>query len=155
MTKDTGWTFGRGLLGPLRPLIGAWRASTFSPLGKVVCERTFLPTLGGKYVELRARWILPKATYEEIALFGAGADKRLAFWSFTSDGKHSTGTLSVAPEVHAKAICFAAQMPAGLARFVYWPEAGGGFCFAVEAKTKKGWSRFTDHHYQTIVSKRR
>ncbi|MCE9522973.1 MAG: hypothetical protein K8S25_11165, partial [Alphaproteobacteria bacterium] len=71
-----------------------------------------------------------------------------------SDGKHSTGTLSAAPEVHAKAICFEAQMHAGLARFVYWPEAGGGFCFAVEAKTKKGWSRFTEHRYAASAVKR-
>ena len=71
----------------------------------------------------------------------------LSFWSFTSDGKRSTGALADVREVHPLAIGFEAQMPAGLARMVYWPAEGGGFRWAVESRTKKGWNRFTEHHY--------
>jgi hypothetical protein len=30
---------------------------------------------------------------------------------------------------------------------VYWPDEGEGFHWVVESKTKKGWNRFTEHHY--------
>ena len=81
--------------------------------------------------------------YCEIALFGAIEDATLGFYSFTSDGKRSQGRLADGTDVHAGALAFEAQMPAGLARMIYWPcEAGGGFNFAVESRTKKGWNRF-------------
>jgi hypothetical protein len=38
-------------------------------------------------------------------------------------------------------------MPAGLARMIYWPNDDGGINWAVESKNKKGWKRFTLHHY--------
>lgn len=38
-------------------------------------------------------------------------------------------------------------MPAGRARMISWPDDERGFHWAVEAKTKKGWRRFTEHHY--------
>ena len=38
-------------------------------------------------------------------------------------------------------------MPAGRARMAYWPDQVEGFRWVVEARTKKGWSRFTEHHY--------
>ncbi|HNO99481.1 MAG TPA: hypothetical protein PKM83_07040, partial [Ferruginibacter sp.] len=66
----------------------------------------------------------------------------------TSDGKHSQGTLSDGSDVHPEAICFEALMPAGIARMVYWPNEEGGFNWAVESKNKKGWNRFTQHHYR-------
>ena len=48
------------------------------------------------------------------------------------------------PMLILEAIAFEAQMPAGLARMLYWPLDSGepGFCFAVESQTKKGWNRF-------------
>jgi hypothetical protein len=39
-------------------------------------------------------------------------------------------------------------MPAGRARQLYWPDAEEGFYWAVESQTKKGWNRFTEHHYR-------
>ena len=45
-------------------------------------------------------------------------------------------------------IGFEAQMPAGLARMAYWPDDSDGFHCSVEAKNKKGWKRFTEHHYR-------
>jgi hypothetical protein len=47
----------------------------------------------------------------------------------------------------ARAIGFEAEMPAGLARMAYWPGDAEGFHWVVESKTKKGWNRFTEHHY--------
>ena len=75
----------------------------------------------------------------------------LTFWSYTSDGKRSTGVLTSAPDIHPDAVCFEAQMPAGLARQVYWPNAEGDFNWAVESKNKKGWSRFVTHHYKAAM----
>ena len=49
------------------------------------------------------------------------------------------------------ALCFEAQMPAGLARMVYWPDDADGFFWAVESKTQKGWNRFQFHHYHPHV----
>jgi len=141
------WKRGRGKLGVLDPLIGTWRAKTESPMGPIACTRSFEPVLKGAYVQLTAVWEIGKGTYEELAVLGAGPDGKLAFWSFTSDGKKSNGTLADASDVHPEAIGFEAQMPAGLARMVYWPDGEDGFHWAVEAKKKKGWKRFTEHHY--------
>jgi len=32
---------------------------------------------------------------------------------------------------------------------VYWPGDNGEVRWAVEAKNKKGWKRFTEHNYRT------
>jgi hypothetical protein len=140
------WKKGRGKLGILSPLIGEWSASTDSPMGKLICTRTFEPVLGNNYIQLTTKWTFTKSVYEEHALMGI-RDGLLTFWSFTSDGKNSHGTLADGTDIHPEAICFEAQMPAGTARMVYWPNEEGGFNWAVESKTKKGWNRFTLHHY--------
>lgn len=142
------WKRGRGRLGVLLPLIGTWRATSDSPMGPVQCTRRFRPVLRGKYVELVARWEFADGFYEEIAIFGQ-RDGKPAFWSFTSDGKRSEGTMSLARDIHPEALCFEAKMPAGVARMIYWPDEGGGFHWAVESKSKRGWKRFTEHHYRT------
>ena len=118
-------------------------------MGKLTCTRVFTSILGGNYIELRAKWDFSKFSYEEYAIFGI-RDNKLSFWSFTSDGKNSQGTIAEGKDIHPEAICFEAQMPAGLARMIYWPNPEGGFNWAVESKTKKGWNRFTLHHYTSI-----
>ncbi len=140
------WKKGRGKLGPMEPLIGSWEAKTDSPMGKLTCTRVFEPVLNGSYIQLSATWDFGKQSYKELALIGV-RDGLLSFWSFTSDGKHSQGTIADGTDVHPEAVCFEAQMPAGLARMIYWPNEDGGFNWAVESKTKKGWNRFTKHHY--------
>lgn len=146
--KKNFWKKGRGKLGILAPLIGSWTATADSPMGKLRCARTFEPILGGNYIQLTAVWDLGKGAYTEHAILGI-RNNELSFWSFTSDGKNSEGKLSEAPDIHPAAICFEAVMPAGIARMVYWPdEANDGFYWAVESKTKKGWNRFTSHHYK-------
>lgn len=144
------WKRGRGKLGPLAPLIGNWEAKAETPMGPVRCSRSFAPILGGSYVQLVARWKFKKGVYEEQALFGIDKDRRLSFWSFTSDGKHSHGVLVDVSDIHPQAVGFEAQMPAGLARMIYWPNEIGGFNWAVEARTKRGWKRFTQHHYRRV-----
>jgi hypothetical protein len=143
------WKKARGAMGVLAPLIGKWKAEGDSPMGKMTCTRTFMPVLAGKYIELRAEWRFGKSLYEEFALYGVHAGK-LTFWSFTSDGKRSQGQIADGKDVHPEAICFEAQMPAGLARMVYWPREDGGFTWAVESKNKKGWHRFTEHLYSPL-----
>jgi hypothetical protein len=139
------WKKGRGALGPFKPLLGSWR--TQSGTGPR-CLRTFTELWGSNYVRLDARWEMgPGKAYEEIALFGKDRSGALAFWSFTSDGKQAQGGPTDASDVHPEAIAFAAEMPAGTARFVYWPADDEGFLFAVESKTKSGWNRFVRHHY--------
>jgi len=141
------WSKGRGKLGLLKPLLGTWVAEEESDLGPVKCTRLFAEVLAREFVELRALWEFGDSTYEEIALIGVGQDKNLCFWSFTSDGKNSQGTLADVTDLHPRAIGFEAQMPAGLARQAYWPDEEGGFYWAVESRTKKGWNRFVLHHY--------
>jgi hypothetical protein len=142
------WKKGRGKLGVLDPLMGHWIAHADSEMGPVTCTRTFARTLAGKYVELRVQWEFAQSVYEDLTLFGVGDDKVLSFWSFTSDGKRSSGQLAEAADVHDQAIAFEAQMPAGLARQVYWPDDEVGYHWAVESRNKKGWKRFVQHHYQ-------
>jgi hypothetical protein len=144
------WKRGRGKLGILAPLIGRWKATSETPMGPVTCTRTFESILGGHYVQLTARWEFEKGAYEEIAMIGVNAEGKVAFWSFTSDGKNSNGTLADVTDIHAEALGFEAQMPAGLARMAYWPDDGDGFHWSVEAKNKKGWKRFTEHHYHRV-----
>jgi hypothetical protein len=142
------WKRGRGKLGIFAPLIGRWKAEANSAMGPMVCTRTFTPTLNGAYLQLSVRWEMGKGAYEELALLGVNSDGEVAFWSFTSDGKNSSGKLSDVSDIHAEAIGFEAQMPAGIARMAYWPDDSDGFYWVVESKTKKGWNRFTEHHYK-------
>jgi hypothetical protein len=90
--------------------------------------------------------------YEERALIGVGKDGAVTFWSFTSDGKHSSGVVADVTDLHPSAIGFEAQMDAGLARMAYWPDEeaeGEGFRWVVESMNKKkGWRRFTEHRYR-------
>jgi hypothetical protein len=152
MVRSTStWKKGRGKLGVLAPLLGEWEATVDSPEGPFRCTRQFSRILGGKYVLLEARWDIPDKPYEEHAIYGVDDDGHVRFWSFTSDGKRSEGQLADVSDVHPQAIGFEAQMPAGLARMVYWPTADGGFHWVVESKTKKGWNRFTQHDYQRLV----
>ena len=143
------WKKGRGKLGPLDPLLGTWVAETDSPMGRLKCTRTFAKMGGeGKLITLIADWDLGGKHYIEQAIYGVGDDGKLAFWSFTSDGKRSVGLIADGTDIHPEAISFEAQMPAGLARMVYWPGNDKTINWAVESKTKKGWNRFTLHKYK-------
>jgi hypothetical protein len=142
------WKKGRGRLGVLDPLIGTWRAEADSSSGLVTCTRTFTRVLAGKYVELRADWRFAASSYEELCLLGVASDKAVRFWSFTSDGKSSTGVVADVADLHPQAVGFEAQMDAGYARQAYWPDAEAGFHWVVESRTKKGWNRFVHHHYR-------
>jgi hypothetical protein len=157
------WKRGRGNLGFLQPLLGRWVADAITPIGPVHCSRTFAKTLHDTYILLDARWEFPPTAakpssgspspsqgprvYEELALIGVSRDGTVGFWSFTSDGKNSTGTVADVTDIHEEALGFEAQMPAGLARMVYWPDPDGSFHWAVESKSAKGWKRFAEHHY--------
>lgn len=147
------WRKGRGRLGPMTPLLGRWKAETNTPMGPVSCIRDY-SKFGDGYVRLDAVWKFRAAKgavpreYREICLFGPGKDGVLTFWSYTSDGKKSSGKLADGTDVHAQAVCFEAQMDAGLARQVFWPDEKEGMLWAVEARNKKGWSRFSLHHYR-------
>lgn len=145
------WKKGRGLLGPMRPMLGAWTAEAEANGARFICTRTFQP-IGKGWIRLEAVWNLPNGAYVETALFGAGDDGTLGFFSFTSDGKRSVGRLADGSDVDPAAVAFEARMPAGLARMVYWPpETGDGFRFAVESRTKAGWNRFLVHHCRPLV----
>lgn len=144
------WQKGRGKLGVLDPLIGEWIAEADSPMGKVVCRRTFTRILEGTYVQLSALWEIPSGTYEELALIGVGPEGQLQFWSFTSDKKQSSGIRADVSDLHPEALGFEAQMPAGLARMAYWPHAEAGVIWVVESKTRQGWNRITEHHYTAL-----
>jgi hypothetical protein len=147
-----GWNKGRGKLGAFNPLLGAWRAEAASDMGLVKCIREFKHVLSGKYIQLTASWQFADRQYDEMALIGVNENKEVCFWSFTSDGKQSNGKLSDVTDIHPEAIGFEAQMPAGIARMAYWPDDNQGFFWAVESKTKKGWNRFVEHHYQPILT---
>jgi hypothetical protein len=146
--QNSQWKKGRGKLGVLAPLLGTWKAETNLPggYGTARCTRTFTSILRGTGIQLNARWEFAKGVYEELAIFGFHNGK-LSFWSFTSDGKRSEGSMTHASDIHPQAIAFEAKMPAGLARMIYWPNDDGGFQWAVESKSKKGWRRFSEHHY--------
>ena len=144
------WKKARGNLGAFAPLIGMWTAQADSPMGPVSCTRAFERVLNDKYVQLTAAWKFGKSdstqVYREHAIFGH-IDGHLRFWSFTSDGKRSEGSIATATDLHPEAFAFEADMPAGRARMAYWPAEDGGMHFAVEAQTKKRWSRMVSHHY--------
>ncbi|MFO1053107.1 MAG: hypothetical protein U1F36_12915 [Planctomycetota bacterium] len=147
MAKKSLWKKGRGKLGVFEPLLGTWVAESDSPMGRVKCTRSFQKILGGHYVELRANWKFGDRDYDELAVFAPGEDGAIEYWSFTSDGKRSQGKLADGSDVHEEALCFEAEMPAGLARQVYWPNEDGGVSWVVESKNKKGWNRFVTHNY--------
>ena len=65
--------------------------------------------------------------------------------------KKGRGTLADVTDLHPEAVGFEAEMPAGRSRMAYWPAADGGFHWVVEAKTKTGWRRFTEHHYRAAA----
>lgn len=144
------WKKGRGRLGIFDSLIGKWCAEADSEMGKIVCTRTFARVLDGAYVQLIAGWEYAKGSYKEMALVGVGPDGNISYWSSTSDKKQSNGYPADVTDIHPKAIGFEAEMPAGPARMAYWPDDTAGFSWAVESKTKKGWSRFTEHHYTEV-----
>ena len=149
------WKRGRGQMGPMAPLLGRWTAAADSPMGPVTCMRDY-QKFGDHYVRLDAEWRIggkgsAGRTYREVCMFGPGLDpggeKRLTFWSYTNDGKKSSGHLADGRDIHVNAVCFEAQMDAGLARQVFWPDDGNGLYWVVEARTRKGWSRMVEHHY--------
>ena len=144
------WKKGRGKLGLFDPLIGIWQAEAESEMGPVRCKREYKKVLSGKYIQLIANWEFSNRTYDELAMIGVNRQKEICFWSFTSDGKQSEGKLADVTDFHPDAIGFEAQMPAGLARMLYWPDQDEGFHWAVESKTKKGWNRFVEHHYMQM-----
>ena len=144
------WRKGRGKLGIFEPLLGRWRAKAESEMGQVICTRTFTRVLDGAYIQLTADWEYTEGSYKEIALIGVRHDGKIGFWSFTSDKKQSNGTLADVTDIHPQAVGFEAEMPAGLARMAYWPGDEDGFHWVVESKTKKGWNRFTEHHYVSV-----
>jgi len=172
-TVNATWKKGRGKLGFMQPLLGHWQAQANTPMGPLTCTRSFESTLGGNYIRLEALWkfgpqsksppadcpegetkiadLKKSGGYRELALIGADREGQIKFWSFTSDGKQSDGKLVEASDIHPSAISFEAQMPAGLARLTYWPDDAGGFHWAVESKTKKGWNRFAEHHYKPLA----
>ena len=156
------WTKARGKLGFLTPLLGRWVAEPDTPAGRMRCTREMTAILGGSRIKLEARWemaggagaaspqaaaMMGRGPYQELAIIGPGDKGRVCFWSFTSDGKRSEGWQADVTDVHPEAVGFEAKMPAGLARTIYWPADDGGVMWAVEAKGKKGWKRFTQHHY--------
>jgi len=142
------WKKRRGKLGVFAPLMGRWLAEADSEMGAVTCRREFKKVLSGKYIQLTAHWEFASGTYDEVAMIGVNRDKKICFWSFTSDGKQSEGELADVGELHTEAIGFEAHMDSGLARMAYWPdEEEEGVYWVVESKTKKGWNRFVEHHY--------
>jgi hypothetical protein len=145
------WKKGRGKLGPFLPLLGRWVAEAETPMGPVRVSRSLSSILGGHYLELKVLWEFGPSSsgkgYEELAVIGVDEDEQVGFWSFTSDGKRSMGTVADVTDLHEEAVGFEAQMPAGLARMVYWPEEGG-FSWVVESRNAKGWNRFVHHHYR-------
>ncbi|MEP7075724.1 MAG: hypothetical protein ABI878_07925 [Acidobacteriota bacterium] len=149
-SKKKLWKKGRGKLGFFEPLIGTWTAEAETPLGPVKCTRTFSYFHREKWIVLDAEWDFGGKFYKEHAIYGVDDAGEISFWSFTSDGKCSQGTLSKALDIHSEAIAFEAQMPAGLARMTYWPETEDTMNWAVESKSKKGWNRFAQHLYSKV-----
>src|SRR5262249_19191875 len=138
-----------------RPRPGRARVAALRCSGRSCAARTSSSRAGGSSApgaksaaECVEAASLSGKVYEEIALIGVGDEGLVCFWSFTSDGKRSQGTVADVTDVHAEAIGFEAEMPAGLARMVYWPDEDGGFFWVVESKNKKGWRRFVEHNYK-------
>ena len=146
------WKKGRGRLGVFEALLGRWVAEQDTERGHLRCTRRLAKVLEGKFLRLEVSWEFPGSVYEELAIIGVDpGDKTVRFWSFTSDGKRSMGTLADVSDLHPQAVGFEAQMDAGHARQAYWPAADGvGFHWVVESRTKKGWKRFVEHLYRPV-----
>lgn len=148
------WKKGRGKLGVLEPLVGEWEAAGKSAQGAVRCRRKFEWVLGGKFLQLRARWELgasgKKFAYEEVAMMGVDGKGAVRCWSFVADGDRSEGVLADVTDLHGEAVGFEAKMPAGRARMTYWPGEEGAVRFVVEAKAKTGWRRFLEQTYRRV-----
>lgn len=140
------WKPGRGKMGFMQPLLGTWLATDpDTPMGKVVCTRSYTKVLDGKFIRVEANWEIGESkTYQEIAHYGLNREKVPSFWSFTSDGGHSIGHLADVEAMHEGAKGFEAEMPAGLARFGFWPSETG-MIWAADAKTKTGWQSMIRH----------
>lgn len=153
MAKSPYWKAGRGFLGSLSPLLGEWTAQGAMNGQAYECRRSYAP-FGKRWVRLFAEWTFPTRAYREIALIGRADDGRLGFFSFTDDGKRSVGHQADGSDVHSEALAFEAQMPAGVARMIYWPhESLAGFNFAVEGRKREGWNRFLHHVYLPSAAK--
>jgi hypothetical protein len=126
-----------------------WVAEGDGPMGSYTCKRRFERVLEGKYVRMTVLWQFGDKTYEEIAMFGRDpAEKRLTFWSFTSDGKNSRGVNVDADDIPNGAVAFEAQMPAGLARMILWTsERRSRLHVTVESATKKGWNSLLEQRH--------
>jgi hypothetical protein len=142
------WKKGRGKLGLFDPLIGKWICNKDSKdRMNPECIRTFGYGIGNSYIIEDIVWNLGSKNYEDHTIIGLDDSKLIAFWSFTSDGKNSTGKFADVSDIHQQAIGFEATMPAGIARQAFWPDDDEGFWWAVESKTKKGWNRFVEQHF--------
>lgn len=144
----TQWKSGRGKLGLFTPLIGNWicnKGSRDRMRPEVIRQFSF--ELDNSFIFQNVKWNLGDKVYADHTLIGLNAEKIISFWSFTSDGKNSNGTLTDVTDIHDEAIGFVAQMPGGVARQAFWPDGQNGFYWAVESKTKKGWNRFVEQHY--------
>jgi hypothetical protein len=146
-----GFKFGRGLLGPMKPLIGHWVHTGEHNRQTVRVTRLYEPW-GKGWVRLTASWTLPDRDYVETAFYGATTEGPLGFWSFTNDGRCSQGMLADGSDVHAQAVAFVAKFPAGTGRMIAWPRDDGlpGFEFAVESQTQKGWNRFLVQRFDPV-----
>lgn len=115
----------------------------------MVCTRSFR-TFGKGWIRLEAVWHMgERGDRREAALFGVGDDGALGVFSFNNDGKRSVGRLDDGSDAPPLAIAFEAQMPAGLARMLYWPaEDGDSLRFAVESRNRTGRNRFMLHTYR-------
>lgn len=147
---EESWRRGRGRLGVLAPLLGAWVAEGESEAGPYRCERRFARALHGTYIELRAEWRLPGRTYDEVALHGHDRDGMLRFWSFTSDGRQATGVRVEPDDLSHAGIAFEADLPAGRVRFAYMAPPDGDLLYTVESWTAQGWNRFVEHRYTRL-----
>ena len=145
------WKKGRGKLGVFAPLLGQWIANEGSKEDQnPECHRCFEYILDKKYIKLEVLWKLKTKEYLDHTLIGLNENKKICFWSFTSDGKNSQGIFTDVSDIHPDAIGFEAEMPAGTARQAFWPDGEDGFFWVVESKTKKGWNRFVKQKFKSI-----
>ena len=127
-----------------------WIFQGTGSMGDYTCERRFERILGGKFVRMEVLWQVAKHTYGEVAIFGKtapGVDsshKGLCFSSFTTEGKASLG-LQVTPEdLSTGGIAFEADMPAGRARMMLWPEGREVLWLTVASRNASGWKPFLE-----------
>lgn len=131
------------------PLIGQWICNKGSKdRMKPECIRTIQYGVGNAFIIQDVKWNLGDKIYDDHTIIGLDENKVIRFWSFTSDGKSSSGILSDVSDLHDLAIGFEAQMPGGIARQAFWPDEVSGFHWVVESKTKKGWNRFVHQHFE-------